>query len=487
MRLIAALLFLAGTAVAGEPQILPVDQVREGMKGHGYSVFKGEHIEQFDFTVRSIIPHFDGWPQVIVIGITGGPKDEQGRFILDQHHIFGGMSGSPMCVTDESSGECRLIGGLAMAKNFATTSKALVTPIQYQFDMGRGLPPSGGKSAAEPGSYIAVCMLTGDGQNCGFSTVTARKDGYLYTTSHSSGLPFGATSLPAYSVPVAELFEGQESSEKLSGKLGRPVGTVVYHGAYGFIIREGELPSTVPVRLTVHDVFPEPEVRNYPMSYHHAATGALRGTVLAQLSQLVDNRAHTGVTVTMRMRNPAYTTSFTDSQGNAMAAVEALLDRLIDQEGDALAIDGIDLEFHVLKDRDLWTVASYGMSDKGARGRVSIVAKRERDMQVSQMEGWLDVTPLKPYRKRKLEWQTGTALQAKILERMPVRKALPLLDLIRVREALYLTWTEPGKGAGAPAPGVASTGPAIVILAVAPFPGIRFTSGADDALLAFFR
>src|SRR4051812_48060849 len=45
-------------APAGTPAILPVSQVRAGMKGYGLTVFRGTKIEKFGFEVLGVLPEY---------------------------------------------------------------------------------------------------------------------------------------------------------------------------------------------------------------------------------------------------------------------------------------------------------------------------------------------------------------------------------------------------------------------------------------------
>ena len=68
--------------------VLPLDQVRAGMKGYGLTVFSGETIERFQVeilgTLRGIAPGADA----VLARLSGGPLERTG--------VFEGMSGSPV-------------------------------------------------------------------------------------------------------------------------------------------------------------------------------------------------------------------------------------------------------------------------------------------------------------------------------------------------------------------------------------------------------
>ncbi|NLI01383.1 MAG: hypothetical protein GX446_18045 [Chthonomonadales bacterium] len=102
------------------PDIMPVAQIRPGMKGYGLTVFHGSKIERFDVTVVAVVrngsliaPGHD----MILIRMSGGPMTQRGA------NLIRGMSGSPIYL----NGKC--IG--AFSQGEPTTKEPLggVTPI----------------------------------------------------------------------------------------------------------------------------------------------------------------------------------------------------------------------------------------------------------------------------------------------------------------------------------------------------------------------
>ncbi len=55
--LLSILVLLANLGFAGE-EIMPLNQIKPGMRGIGKTVFVGTEIEEFEFVVLEIIPNF---------------------------------------------------------------------------------------------------------------------------------------------------------------------------------------------------------------------------------------------------------------------------------------------------------------------------------------------------------------------------------------------------------------------------------------------
>ena len=68
--------------------ILPLSEVKEGMRGTARTVFRGSTPEQFNVEILGIVPGAIGPKQDMIVGrISGGEADRTS--------VFAGMSGSP--------------------------------------------------------------------------------------------------------------------------------------------------------------------------------------------------------------------------------------------------------------------------------------------------------------------------------------------------------------------------------------------------------
>ncbi|MDR7483511.1 MAG: SpoIVB peptidase S55 domain-containing protein [Armatimonadota bacterium] len=125
MLLLAILLMLPSLPAAGAPQstppILPIDQVRPGMRGIGKTVVTGQRVDEFQFEVIDILRGAGGpitSDRMILFRMTGPLVQRTGGSAA-------GMSGSPLYVHG------RLIGALSASFIWQTPRRdiALATPI----------------------------------------------------------------------------------------------------------------------------------------------------------------------------------------------------------------------------------------------------------------------------------------------------------------------------------------------------------------------
>jgi hypothetical protein len=116
---------------AQAPAIMPVQDVRPGMKGQGRTVFKGGKIEKFDFEVLGVSRNGGGplmapGRSLILVKASGGPLAETG--------IIAGMSGSP-CYIDG-----KLVGALSIGFPFEKEPIGGITPIEDMLDQLKDIP-----------------------------------------------------------------------------------------------------------------------------------------------------------------------------------------------------------------------------------------------------------------------------------------------------------------------------------------------------------
>ena len=93
----AALLVAATCAVAADPPTIPLDQIKPGMAGVGYTIFAGDQIEKFDLEVLGILPNLIGPRQSIILVQLKGPH-------VEHTGVVAGMSGSPVYIDGKLAG-----------------------------------------------------------------------------------------------------------------------------------------------------------------------------------------------------------------------------------------------------------------------------------------------------------------------------------------------------------------------------------------------
>lgn len=106
----------SGLVRADKAQIMPVSEIKTGMRGYGLSVFKGVKIEKFDIEVVSVMRNKEPKLDAILIRCFGP--------VVEHANIIAGMSGSPIFIDD------KLIGALAFGWGFSMDPIAGVTPVE---------------------------------------------------------------------------------------------------------------------------------------------------------------------------------------------------------------------------------------------------------------------------------------------------------------------------------------------------------------------
>lgn len=133
-------------------EIIPLSQVRPGMKGYGLTVFRGTRIERFDVEIIGILRKVNNGKDWIMVRMAGGPITQRGANIIQ------GMSGSPVYVNG------KIIGAVAYGPgSFSKEPLGMLTPIEDMLDaLDPNLParPSGLSSGAA--SSLSSPIKVGD-------------------------------------------------------------------------------------------------------------------------------------------------------------------------------------------------------------------------------------------------------------------------------------------------------------------------------------
>ena len=107
---------VAAVLSAAPEEILPLADVKAGMKGYGLTVWSGDRIEKFGVEILGVLPNTAPGRSMIVVRVSGLGLEESG--------IVAGMSGSPVYV------DGKLIGALSAGWGFAKVPIGGVTPIE---------------------------------------------------------------------------------------------------------------------------------------------------------------------------------------------------------------------------------------------------------------------------------------------------------------------------------------------------------------------
>ena len=112
-----SLIYIADASVL----IMPLNQVKPGMKGTGRSVFLKDKIEEFEVEVLGVLKDYNPKSSLILAKLSSP--------IVDSTGISEGMSGSPVYI------EGKLIGAVAYGFAFAKEAIAGITPIEEMLEV----------------------------------------------------------------------------------------------------------------------------------------------------------------------------------------------------------------------------------------------------------------------------------------------------------------------------------------------------------------
>lgn len=113
--------------------ILPLDQIKAGMKGKGRSVFEANKIEEFDVEILGVLRNFEPKRNLILARLKSD--------ILEKAGMISGMSGSPVYIGG------KLIGAVAYSFPYAKEAIAGITPIEEMLSISG---KQSGKSSFSP-------------------------------------------------------------------------------------------------------------------------------------------------------------------------------------------------------------------------------------------------------------------------------------------------------------------------------------------------
>ncbi len=139
-KYITALLFfflIMWQAVEAQQLIMPVSEVRAGMKGKGKTVFQGNLVEEFDVEILGVIRNEIGPKKSMILARLRSDK-------LEETGLPQGMSGSPVYV------DGKLIGAVAYGYSFAKEAITGITPIEDMLDIEKSQPPRATYTAPRP-------------------------------------------------------------------------------------------------------------------------------------------------------------------------------------------------------------------------------------------------------------------------------------------------------------------------------------------------
>lgn len=309
VRLIPILMTLFSVVpLTAQTQILPLRDVRAGMKASGLTVFEGGKVEPFQVEVLGVLENAGPKQSIILARLSGGPLDRTG--------VMQGMSGSPVYYEGKLMGAVALsfqyskepIAGIRPIEEMLTTAStpaaprairpgnpfdlASMMPKRAEYDMGpsklieiatplwttgftrstldhfapmlraAGLEPAQGISGGgrldnkmgdpanlKPGSMISVQLVSGDLAVGADGTVTHIDGKNVFAFGHRF-LSVGDTEIPFARSEVMTLLPSQQSSFKISSPK-EWMGVITQDRATAVAGTLGRTASLTPVTIRV--------------------------------------------------------------------------------------------------------------------------------------------------------------------------------------------------------------------------------------------
>jgi len=203
---------------ASNATLMPLDQVRPGMKGYGMTVFRGSKPERFEVEVLGTLDGMPNPKMSIVIAMLSGP-------LVDRTGVFAGMSGSPVYI------DGKLVGAVAYAFPFAKEPIAGITPIKYMIDVFEQ-----GQKDEQPRTSQTVSFKTLIGQSSvpSFDTLPTQSSTQLGARAATNGAltPYVGQTIIPIATPVTFSGVSQNVLDTFAGDL-RKIGIQPLAGVGG--------------------------------------------------------------------------------------------------------------------------------------------------------------------------------------------------------------------------------------------------------------
>lgn len=111
------------------PQLFPLSELKEGMRGTARTVFSGTKPQEFQVEILGVIPNWIGPKQDMIVGRLSGA-------LADRTFVFAGMSGSPVYI------DGKLVGAISYSFPFAKEPMCGITPIEQMISDTAVVTPS---------------------------------------------------------------------------------------------------------------------------------------------------------------------------------------------------------------------------------------------------------------------------------------------------------------------------------------------------------
>lgn len=192
--------FLSVPALADDISVMPISEVREGMRGTAKSVFRGTKSEEFNVEILGVLPNWIAPSQDLIVGKLSGANAER-------TFVFAGMSGSPVYING------KLVGAISYSFPFAKEPICGITPFEQMRSLVETAPVQN-HGAKQPVSF-AIADLAAD-------RITPAIDRFTLGSGPVSGLPgVAGQSMIRIATPISFAGISQQALETIAPQFER--------------------------------------------------------------------------------------------------------------------------------------------------------------------------------------------------------------------------------------------------------------------------
>lgn len=397
------LLFTLVTGFANAVDIMPPSDVREGMRGVAKTVVQGDTIEEFDVNVLGVLQQRGPSGDLILVKVSGPVIEKTGG-------IAQGMSGSPVYI------DGKLVGAIGYGWGFADGTVGMVTPIGDMLKlwalpdkaahdeapsvepplipmgtplMAAGFTPeslqyltqklapfglqpqatagAGNYDAAphalQPGSAVAVTLVTGDLKLGAIGTVTYADENRIVAFGHPF-LKRGELDYFMHNSYIFTVVPSVNSAFKI-GSIGSEIGKIYQDRGAGIAGIEGRAPKAVAMQVNVTDRDTQTDrAANVRMVEDHDLTPILAATTAYDLVKKTIDRGGRGTVKLSYEFLPQDTSLPTFKRDNMYYSAKSVSERSVDELYNVLealaknpfqkyALRGINLSLSLTEDKEV--------------------------------------------------------------------------------------------------------------------------------------
>lgn len=311
IRIIHLALFLVLVSIPAKgftQEFLNPDSLKPGMKGYGLTVYKGSKIDRFEVEILGVMKNVRTKGDIILAKLSGEPLEKTGVIagmsgspVYINEKLIGAVAFSWAFSKEPIAGITPIQDMLGVFEHSDPTNsfikrdwfrdyesnpetekrdnrgsdlQKISTPLVFsgmddrlfeyvknQWNQEGFIPMQGGtgtstdfsglkdsKTLFQPGSAVAIRLVTGDLNVSGVGTVTYKKDDRILIFGHPMFFR-GNCKYPVSTAEIISVFPGYQLSFKLASA-GEIVGSTEQDREYAVSCRIGPQPEMVPIRVT---------------------------------------------------------------------------------------------------------------------------------------------------------------------------------------------------------------------------------------------